>query len=188
MSEHNYPTGQQGWAGGQPQRDRPLPGEASVSGWSAYPPPGQGSHPTSVTGPGGPQVQTSRAFTARPRTRLTFLIGAFIGLVLGGGGVGLGWFATTAGLFASTAGQADADAACAALARTASLDLTKDLAGYIRWGSAVGMAQAAAEANPQYRALHDAISRPADIVADTFSTEGPEFADAVAKAREACGH
>ena len=187
MSEHNDP-GQQGWPNGQPQRPQ-YPSQASAPGWSAHPPGqalGQGSYPAAATGPGGPQAQASGSFTARPRTRLTFLIGAFAGVVLGGGGVALGWFATTAGPFASTAGQPDANAACAALARTANFDPVTDLPGYLRWSAASIMAQAAAEADPQYKALQEAISRPLDILKQTFTTEGPEFADAMAKARQAC--
>jgi hypothetical protein len=182
MAEHNDP-GQQGWPSGPQQPQYPGGyGQASAPDWGSHPPPGQlpgpGSSPAGEQG--GAQSQALGSFVARPRTRLAFLIGAFLGVVLGGGGVALGWFA-------ATAGQPDVNAACAALARTESFDPVNDPVGLFRWGAAAAMAQTAAEADPQYQALYDAIYRPLAIHSQTFSTEGPEFADAVAKAREACG-
>jgi hypothetical protein len=189
MGEHDQP-GHEGRPGGPPQQPQ-YPGgygQHSGPGWGAHPPfgqppgpaatPGPHGYPTAPT-PGGPQGPASGFAAARPRTRFAFLIGAFVGLVLGGGGVALGWLA-------STAGQPEANAACAAVARTATFDPANDVAGYYRWGAASAMALAAAEAEPQYQALYDAINRPLDVFTYTFSTEAPEFLDAVAKARQAC--
>lgn len=121
------------------------------------------------------------------RSRWPMLVaGLVLGLVLGGGGVALGWVLSSSGGGGSTAAN-DADAACALLERMSSeLDPSKQLAEYHRWGAVVSLAAAAAEEDRRYKDLADATRVPMNIVHRSFDGESPEFADAVAEARLAC--
>ncbi|ASR38922.1 hypothetical protein BAY61_03440 [Prauserella marina] len=110
------------------------------------------------------------------------------GVVLGGGAVGVGWLTSSSDSSGSGSGaRADAVAACEAMARTTTIDPVTGLAGPRRWSGASELAAAAAEQDPGYRKLADAISKPLQIGQRTFDYESPEVIDAVAAAREACG-
>lgn len=113
--------------------------------------------------------------------------GLVLGLVLGGGGVALGWVLSSSGGGDSNSAVADADAACALLERMSSeLDPSKQLAEYHRWGAVFSLASAAAEEDERYKELADAMKTPVTIVQRTFDGQSPEFVDAVAEARLAC--
>jgi hypothetical protein len=103
--------------------------------------------------------------------------------------VALGWFLVTGGagpIGAVPTGQQDVDVACDAVARTQRLDIENDFAGYQRWTGASLLARSAAEADPRYKDLADALDKPLRIAAMQLATEGPEFAEAEARAREMC--
>jgi hypothetical protein len=124
-----------------------------------------------------------------PRARGALLAGVIVGLVVGGGGVGLGWFLVAGGaglIGAVPAAQHDVDVACDAVARTQRLDIVNDFAGYQRWTGASLLARSAAEADPRYKDLADALGKPMQIAAMQLTTEGPEVAEAEARAREMC--
>ncbi|AIJ21317.1 hypothetical protein AMETH_1225 [Amycolatopsis methanolica 239] len=117
-----------------------------------------------------------------PRRRWPLVVTALVvGLVVGAGIVGLVWIGSGPG-----AAAADADAACAAVARTTSLEPDTQYAGFQRWGAASQLAAAAAEQEPRYQALADALKAPLEIVMRTFEASGPQFDAAMNRARSAC--
>lgn len=117
-----------------------------------------------------------------PRRRWALVVTALVvGLVVGAGVVGLVWIGSGPGAVAS-----DAEAACAAVERTTSLDPRTQYAGFQRWGAASQLAAAAAEQDPRYQALADALKAPLEIVTRTFEASGPEFDAAMTRARSAC--
>ncbi|UQS22909.1 hypothetical protein L1857_08805 [Amycolatopsis thermalba] len=117
-----------------------------------------------------------------PRRRWPLVMVALVvGLVVGAGAVGLVWIGS-----GPDAAGSDAEAACAAVARTTALDPQTQYAGFQRWGAAAQLAAAAAEQEPRYRTLADALQAPVDIVMRSFAAAGPEFDAAVARARSAC--
>ncbi|NIH82787.1 hypothetical protein [Amycolatopsis viridis] len=121
-----------------------------------------------------------------PRRRWPLAVVALVvGLVVGAGIVGLVWIGTGSGAAGSGA-AADVDAACAAVARTTSLDPVDKYAGFQRWGAAAQLAAAAAEQEPRYQSLADALKAPVDIVMQNFAAKGPEFDAAMTRARAAC--
>lgn len=137
-----------------------------------------------MTYPQGGQYMPPPAQVPAPRWPM-LVIGLVVGLVLGGGGVALGWLLSGPG--SGDTAAADVGAACAALERTPSeLDPEKNFAGFRRLGAAAELAAAAAEADAKYQPLADAVRRPIDIFQRTFGADSPEFAEAMAKARQAC--
>ncbi|KAA9152232.1 hypothetical protein FPZ12_037300 [Amycolatopsis acidicola] len=115
------------------------------------------------------------------RRRWPVVVALAAGLIVGGGGVGLGW-----ALSSSSPDNADAAQACELVARTDSLDPSTQLASYDRWGAAMQLARAAADADPKYKPLSEALDKPAQIVARTFEASGPQYEAAMAAARAAC--
>ncbi|HVV13767.1 hypothetical protein [Amycolatopsis sp.] len=115
------------------------------------------------------------------RRRPLVVVALVAGLIVGGGAVGLGW-----ALSGSSPDNTDVTAACDAVARTESIDPTSQYAAYLRWGGASSLASAAAEADPQYKPLADALRAPLDIVARTFQASGPQYDAAISAARQAC--
>lgn len=115
------------------------------------------------------------------------LVGLLVGLLVGGGGVGLTWFLLSPSEEEEAdAAATDAAAACEVVLRTETVVADDDaLTGLHRWGGAMSLAMAAAEADPAYQDLSDKIEAPYKLY-QRFMVEGPEFDDAIQTARTAC--
>ncbi|WP_197320749.1 hypothetical protein [Saccharomonospora sp. NB11] len=139
--------------------------------WQA-PPPQQPPQPL-------PEAPTARKGWGR------VLAGALVGLLVGGGGVGLTWFLLADD--AAEGAEADARDACAIVERTPTVEPTKESAAHMyRWGAAAGLAMAAAEADPTYESLSEAIRKPYILFQRYFDIENAEFQSAMTDARTAC--
>lgn len=120
--------------------------------------------------------------SAQPRRGTVMVVGV-LGLVLGAGIMALVWWISSA---SSGGPAADANAACAVVDRTDSLDPKTDMAGLRRWGGAAELAAAAAEGDAEYKSLADALVKPRELVMRHFDGEHPDVLQAVEDARKAC--
>jgi hypothetical protein len=121
-----------------------------------------------------------------PRRRLPVVLGLVAGLIIGGGGVGLGWLLSS-GPAEPSGPAAEAAAACTAI-RGAALpaggaDVTETSAR--RWVGAGELAGAAAAADPRYRQLGDALGTVEHAV-ETLDTGSDRTQDAVRQAQAIC--
>ncbi|MGW9476549.1 hypothetical protein ACWGRK_00110 [Saccharomonospora azurea] len=124
-----------------------------------------------------------------PRQRSTIAMTAFglvVGLLVGGGGVGLAWTLMSPGS-ADAGAEADAHAACEIVERTPRIVATKESnADLLRWSGAVSLAWAASDQDETYTGLYKAVLKPYHLFQTTYTTEGPEFDQAMQAARDAC--
>ncbi|EHY90230.1 hypothetical protein [Saccharomonospora azurea] len=144
--------------------------------------------PTWQVPPPPPQqpFQSPQQAPTAPRGWGRALAGVLVGLLLGGGGVGLTWF-----LLSDAEGDgaaADAQEACAIVERTPTVMPTEDdVSDMHRWGAAMSLAMAAAEADPTYESLSKAIHKPLLIFQQKYDVEDdPDYQAAMTAARDAC--
>ncbi|MBK1789318.1 hypothetical protein [Prauserella cavernicola] len=147
-----------------------------------FQPSAQPQQPQQPQQPFQPQYQPQ---APAPKSRRgPVLLGLVAGLVVGGGGVGLGW------LFSSSSGdegaQADAAAACDILDRTPEVDLDADLSGFFRLSAASALAAAAAEVDGAYEPVNGALREVGQYVQRRMDTESDDFVAALDAARAAC--
>ncbi|PXY17272.1 hypothetical protein DI005_34275 [Prauserella sp. PE36] len=120
-----------------------------------------------------------------PRSRRApLLLGLLVGVLLGGGGVGLGWLLSSSG--DAEGAQADATAACDLVARTPHVDLEADLTGLYRLSAASSLAGAAAEADGAYEPVNEALRDVVNYVQRRMDAESEGFRESMAAARAAC--
>ncbi|MFF5991497.1 hypothetical protein [Prauserella flavalba] len=120
----------------------------------------------------------------RPPRFPVLLLGVLVGVLLGGGGVGLGWLLSSSG--DAEGAQADATAACDLVARTPHVDLEADLTGFYRLSAASALAGAAAEADDAYEPVNEALRDVVNHVQRHLDTRGEDFRTAMDAARTAC--
>ncbi|WUH90181.1 hypothetical protein OG900_08730 [Streptomyces sp. NBC_00433] len=139
----------------------------------------------------GPTATPTAPPPARNRTA-TVVVPLIVGLVLGAGGVGVGW-ALSGGGGAPAAGSnpaGDARAACRALDGFDESKFTaKGPEGDIalnRYAAAGALSTSAAAGNPEYKPLAQAIRRSQDRHAQVFDFDAQVKQD-LAEARRICG-
>ncbi len=116
------------------------------------------------------------------------VVAAVVGVLLGAAGMGGAWLLTSTSGGESGA-AADAELACELVAGTPEISMTKDdLSNTHRWGAAVSLALAAAEADPSYEGLSEALQKPVHVVHSTFEASGPEYEQAMRDAQAACAN
>lgn len=109
-----------------------------------------------------------------------------IGLVIGGGGVALGWL-LTGGTTSATGPAAEAQAACIAIrgARLPAHPRGWTLAEADRWVGAGALAQAAGKADGRYVPLSDALNKIGNAI-QQFDTGSSQVTSAAAQAESSC--
>jgi hypothetical protein len=128
------------------------------------------------------------AYYPPPRRRLGLLvIGLVVGLIIGGGGVALGW-SLTGGSTTSAAGPgAEAQAACLAIRGvqlpTRPQDLT--LAEGDRWVGAAALAEAAGKGDGTYQQLSTALDKVGNGI-EELNTNSAQVTAAAAQAQGIC--
>jgi hypothetical protein len=136
-------------------------------------------------GPGQPSWSAPAPPTVAPRRRVPggVLIALVVGLVVGGGGVGLGWLLSNN---AGSGDQADAQAACDIINRVgpfpggASVGTVDDF----RWGAAYALTNAAVKEDGRYTALANAVQQAMKAI--NSSSGSAQINDLVSQAKAAC--
>lgn len=133
-----------------------------------------------------PEQTSQYAITPPARSRrLPVLVAAVVGLVVGGGGVGLGWVLSSGG------GRPD-DIATACDIVTGlgpPRDLSSD-AGFAqqnRLSAAYGLSMAASTTDGQYKQLSDLLQKAVNGIATTFRIDNPTTVRALSQATDFCG-
>lgn len=120
------------------------------------------------------------------KRRLSLVLTAVAGLVLGGGGVGLGWLLT------SSPGDGTPDditMACEIVGGLGPMADTGSDAGFAqqnRLSAASALALSASTLDPRYEELSDLLRKATDAIASTFDVRNPTTADALRQANDFC--
>lgn len=116
------------------------------------------------------------------------MIGLIVGLIIGGGGVALGWLLTGGGSTTSAAGPgAEAQAACLAIKGVQLPSRPQDLtlAEGDRWVGAASLAEAAGKGDSTYQQLSTALDKVGNGI-EELDTNSAQVTAAAAQAEGIC--
>lgn len=116
-------------------------------------------------------------------SKALLIVAGLAGAVIGAGGVGLGCLVSAS---EPTGAAADAEAACAVLARAEQGGITANKVGHTRLGAAYQLAFAAAEGDSEFDPLAEPLTKAYRIALRAFDADHPDAVAALAAARQAC--
>lgn len=134
------------------------------------------------TGPAEPPPHT--VVPPARKGRLPVVVAAVVGLVIGGGGVGLGW------ILSSRGGSSDDIATVCDI--VTGLGPMRDIgtdAGVIqqhRLGAASELSVAASTTDPRYKQLSDLLQKAMTAISRTFKADNPTTAQALRQSTDYC--